>query len=450
MFAFPLPTIAPRLARLAIGFLLLLPAGPGALAIDLVGVYQLALSSDPTFQAAGAANRAAQEAKPQARAQLLPDVSGSASAERNFLDVRRSNTISRLGTDEFSTNEYSLNLTQPVFRRDLFIQLGQANSRIEQADAEYAFALQALMLRTAQRYFDVLRAEDELGFARAEMEAFEQQLRQSRQRFDVGLIAITDVEEAQAGFDLAKAQVIAAENQLDVAREAMREVTGEYHRELEGLSQRLVLVRPEPDDIDRWTEIALRQNLRLAAAISSSQVARDEIRRQSSGHLPTLDIVGSYGRDDSTGGFSGGSTSEQSAIGLQLNVPIYQGGLVVSRTREARHLYQQSLDQVEEQRRSVQRQTRDAYLGVISGISRVRALEQAERSTESARAAIEAGFQVGTRTSVDVLDAERDVFRAKRDLAGARYDYIIDSLTLKQAAGTLSREDLNLINAWLQ
>lgn len=439
-----------KLACLVLALLLVLHPGADVRAIDLVGIYQLALTSDPVYQAAGAANRAAQEVKAQARGQLLPNVDLSASASKNFLDVTKSNSVSRLGSSDFSSNEYSLNLTQPVFRRDLFIQLGQADSRIEQADAEYEFALQELMLRSAQRYFDVLRAKDTLTFARSALEAFEQQLNQSRQRFEVGLIAITDVEEAQAGFDLARAEVIAAENQLDVAREALREVTGEYNRDLEGLSDRLTLVPPEPADIDRWTEIALKQNLRLAASLSSSEIARGEIRRQSAGHLPTLDIVGSYGRDESTGGASGGSTFEQSAIGLQLNVPIYQGGLTVSRTREARHLYQQSLDLVEQQRRAVERQTRDAYLGVISGISRVRALEQAVRSTESARAAIEAGFQVGTRTSVDVLDAERDLFEAKRNLSASRYDYIIDTLTLKQAAGTLSPEDLGLINAWLQ
>lgn len=443
-------SIGPNPAAVLGGMLLAVVAAPAALAIDLVDVYQLALTSDPVFQGAGAANRAAQEAKPQARAQLLPDVSAGAGVNKNFLDVQESNSISRLGSSDFSSNEFSLNLTQPVFRRDLFIQLSQADSRIEQADAEYAFALQELMLRAAQRYFDVLRAQDTLTFARSALEAFEQQLRQSRQRFEVGLIAITDVEEAQAGFDLATAEVIAAENQLDVAREALREVTGEYHRNLEGLSERLALVAPEPADIDRWTAIALEQNLRLSATRFSSDIARDEIRRQSAGHLPTLDIVGSYGREDSTGGFSGGSEFEQSAIGLQLNVPIYQGGLIVSRTREARHLYQQSVDQVEEQRRAVQRQTRDAYLGVISGISRVQALEQAVRSTESARAAIEAGFQVGTRTSVDVLDAERDLFAAKRDLSASRYDYIVNTLTLKQAAGTLSQEDIRLVNAWLQ
>ncbi len=423
---------------------------PGALAIDLIGVYQLALASDPAYQAAGATNRAAQEAKPQARAQLLPNLNAGADVSRNFLDVRESNFVTRVGNDEFNSEAYSLSLTQPVFRRDLFIQLDQAENRVNQADAEYAFALQGLMLRTAQRYFDVLRAEDELTFARSSLEAFEQQLRQSQQRFEVGLIAITDVEEAQAGYDLARAQVITAENQLDLAREALREVTGEYLFDLAFLGDRFLLVKPDPDNIDRWTQTALEQNLGLSARRFSSEVARDEIRRQSAGHLPTLDIVSSVIRDESTGGGSGGSTFEQAAIGLQLTIPIYQGGLVVSLTREAREVYQLSLDQLEEQRRAVHRQTRDAYLGVISGISQVRALEQAVRSNQSARDAIEAGFQVGTRTSVDVLDAERNLFEAKRNLSAARYNYIINTLTLKQAAGTLSEGDLRIINDWLQ
>ncbi len=450
MFSIHASTAGGRLAGFAFGLLLVMYTGSSVQAIDLAGVYQMALSSDPRYQAAGAANRAAQEFKPLARGELLPDLSLSANASQNFLDVQEATTVSRLGSSDFSSTEYSLNLTQPVFRRDLFIQLGQADSRIEQSDAEYAFALQELILRSAQRYFDVLAAQDTLTFARSALEAFEQQLRQSQQRFEVGLIAITDVEEAKAGVALARAQVILAENQVDVAREALREVTGEFHLDLDGLSERMILVSPEPANIDRWTEIALKQNRTLAASLSSSQIAREEIRRQSAGHLPTLDIVGSYGRDDANGGTLGGSTVDQGVIGLQLNFPIYQGGLVVSRTRQARQLYQQSLDELEQQRRAVERQTRDAYLNVISGISRVKALEQAVRSTETARAAIEAGFQVGTRTSTDVLDAERDVFEAKRDLSVSRYDYIVNTLTLKQAAGTLSDVDLGLINAWLQ
>lgn len=440
-----------RLVLLPVAWAVLLLASFQAGAVDLVEVYELALRSDPVYQSAGAANRATQELAPQARARLLPNMNLSHTDNGNLLDVQENASIAvASGKRKFNSRQWQLSITQPLYRRDLWIQLGQADSRIKQADAAYAFAQQDLMLRTAQRYFDVLRAQDELEFAVAEMEAFEQQLNQSKQRFEVGLIAVTDVEEAQAGFDLARAQVIAAENQQDVAREALREVTGEYHLQLAGLGGTLTLVTPEPDDIETWTEIALKQNLQLSAALYAADVARDEIRRAEAGHLPTVDLVGTHTRNAANGGFSGGSRTEQTAVGFQLNIPIYQGGFTVSRTRETRHLYDQSTDEVERVRRATHRQTRDAYLGVKSGISRVGALEQAVKSTESARAAIEAGFQVGTRTSVDVLDAERDVFRAKRDLAAARYAYIIDTLTLKQAAGTLSEDDLRLVNAWLR
>jgi outer membrane protein len=423
-------------------------------AIDLLGVYELAFVSDPAFQGAGAANRATQEVRPQAKAQLLPNLTMSMGVAGNIRDVKQNSIFSSsgtLGTHKFNSTQFSLNLTQPVYRKDLWIALGQADNRIRQADAEYAFALQDLMLRASRRYFDVLGAQDSLTFARAALEAFGQQLKQSQQRFEVGLIAITDVEEARAGFDLATADVIAGENDLDVSREALREISGVYHPDLAGLSTRMPLVTPEPDDIDTWTEIALQQNLALAASLYAAEIARDEIRRVEAGHLPVLDIVGSHRRDDS-GSLASRSTTrtEQTTLGLQLNLPIYQGGFTVSQTRESRHLYQLTLDEVERQRRASHRQTRDAYLGVISGISRVKALTQAVKSTESARTAIEAGFQVGTRTSVDVLDAEQTLFRAKRDLAVARYNYIIDTLTLKQAAGTLSEEDIRLVNAWLE
>ena len=302
------------------------------------------------------------------------------------------------------------------------------------------------MVRVAERYFGVLEAEDELGFARATLEAFEQQLAQSRQRFEVGLIPITDVEEAKAGFDLSRAQLIAAENALDIAREALRETTGEYREKLAPLTE-MPLVTPKPEDIDKWTEIALDRNPRLLAAKHDTETARREIQRIQAGHSPTLDAVGSIGLNDS--GSSPAGETKRANVGLRLNLPLYSGGSVLSRTRESRHRYQRTLDVLERERRRAQRETRDAYLGVESGISRVRALEQAVRSNRAAAEAVEAGFQVGTRTSVDVLDAQRELFRALRDLAEARYGYVLDVLRLKRAAGALSEDDLRLIAIWL-
>jgi len=421
-------------------------------ATDLMHVYELATTADPTYQAAIAANRAAQEATPQARAGLLPSLNGQITARGNEVDVKQGNLVALggAGRRNFNTNSYNFDLTQPIYRRDRWIALDQARVQVNAADAALAFERQDLMLRSAERYFDVLRAADALDFAISEMEAFGQQLEQSRQRFEVGLIAITDVEEAKAGFDLARAQVIVAENALDNAREALREVTGRYHEQVLGLGSEMPLESPVPDDIDRWTETALEQNLELIGQRYQANVARMQIDIEESGHVPTLDLIASHGRASSNGGVSGANDNLNTSIGLQVNIPIFAGGLVVSRTRESRHLYQQSIDETERVRRSVQRQTRNAFLGVRSGISRVEALEQAVRSNEAAAEAIEAGFQVGTRTTVDVLNAQRDLFGARRDYADSRYEYVINILTLKQAAGTLDVEDLQLVNGWLK
>lgn len=428
-------TLAGRMARALGAGAFLVATVPAAPAENLLEVFRFALTSDPEFLAAGADHRAALEIRPQARADLLPNARISAATQWNERQRRR----------DFRSDNATLTVEQPIYRRDRRIALAQADSRVARADALYAAARQDLAVRVAERYFGVLEAEDELGFARATLEAFEQQLAQSRQRFEVGLIPNTDVEEAKAGFDLSRAQLIAAENALDIAGEALRETTGRYEEKLAPLTE-MHLVTPKPEDIDEWTKIALERNLRLLAARHDAETARREIERILAGHSPTLDAVGSFGLNDS---MSGAGENRHTNIGLRLNLPLYAGGSVLSRTRESRHRHQRALDVLERERRSAQRETRGAYLGVNSGISRVRALEQAVRSNRAAAEAIEAGFQVGTRTSVDVLNAQRDLFRARRDLSEARYGYILDVLRLKRAAGTLSEDDLQLISIWL-
>ena len=428
-------TLAGRVARALGAGAFLVATSPAAPAESLLEVFRLALTSDPEFLAAGADHRAALEVRPQARAGLLPSARISVATQWNDRQRRR----------DFRSDNATLDVEQPIYRRDRRIALAQADSRIARADALYAAARQDLVVRVAERYFRVLEAEDELGFARAALEAFEQQLAQSRQRFEVGLIPITDVEEAKAGSDLSRAQLIAAENALDIAREALRETTGEYQETLAPLTE-MPLVTPEPEDIDEWTEIALTRNLRLLAARHDTETARREIERIEAGHSPTLDAVGSFGLNDS---MSGAGETRRANVGLRLNFSLYDGGSVLSRTRESRHRHQRTLDVLERERRRSQRETRDAYLGVNSGISRVHALEQAVRSSQAAAEAVEAGFQVGTRTSVDVLDAQRELFRARRDLSEARYGYVLDVLRLKRAAGTLSEDDLQRIAIWL-
>ena len=425
-----------RLARALGAGALLMATSSVALAENLLDVFKFALASDPEFLATGSDYRAALEIRPQALAGLLPNARLSVNTHWNERQRRR----------DYRSDALVLDVEHPIYRRDRRITVEQTDSRIARADALYAAARQDLMVRVAERYFRVLEADDELSFARATLEAFEQQLAQSRQRFEVGLIAITDVEEAKAGFDLSRAQLIAAENALDIAREALRETTGEYQERLAPLGD-LHLAMPEPADIDKWTEIALERNLRLLAARHDTETARREIERIQAGHSPTLDAVGSFGLNDSESDVAG--ATRRANIGLRLSLPLYSGGSVLSRTRESRHRYQRTLDLLERERRSAQRETRDAYLGVNSGISRVHALEQAVRSSETAAEAIEAGFQVGTRTSVDVLDAQRDRFRARRDLSEARYSYILNVLRLKRAAGILSEDDLQLISIWL-
>ena len=429
----------------------LLLSVPSAGAIDLLEVYRLAVANDPEYLSAGSANRAAQEQTPQARSRLLPGLSLSANSDFNHEKTRQAGAFGGAGTTRYNGNSFRLSLTQPIYRKDLLIGLNQADTRVRQSNAEFAFALQELMLRAAERYFDALRAVDNLEFLRSERDANERQLEQSRQRFEVGLIAVTDVEEAKAGFDLAYAQVIEAEIAVDNAWEALRELTGVYLDlvTLKPLSKDTPLTPPEPNNVDEWTGIALAQNPRLLAALLAAQTAQIEIRRQEAQHLPTLDLVASHDMTQSGGRF-GDTDIVTSSIGVQLNLPIYQGGEVLSRTRESRHLHQQSVDDLERQRRITQRQTRDAFRGVISGISRVQALMQAVVSTQAALGAIESGFQAGTRTSVDVLNAQRDLFRAKRDFSESRYDYILDILRLEQAAGVLGEDDLTEVNGWLE
>ncbi len=397
-------------------------------------------------------HRATLEASPQARAGLLPQVDIRSDITRNLQSITQDVAITSGDFDptpEFWSYGYTLNLTQPVYRHDRWVQLRQADSRIGEAEADVAAARQDLMVRVSEGYFNVLAAMDNLEFAKAEKTALEQQLEQAKERFDVGLIAITDVQEAQAGYDLAVAQEIQAENELDNAREALREITGEYHPELSLLGEPIPLVSPEPADIELWTRKSLEQNLRISSAQFAMETARKEIERQRAGHWPTLDLVGSHGTAVTGGGRLGTFEVEDTQIGLALTVPIYQGGFVSSKTREAQHLYQQSLEELEQERRAAHRQIRESYLGVVAGISQVNAYRQAVVSNETAVQSTQAGFEVGTRTAVDVVTSERELFRARRDYARARYDYILDTLRLKQAAGTLSLEDLVKINSWL-
>ena len=423
-------------------------AGPETAVEDLVSVFRTAQLSDPTYLQAQANLNAVMENVVQARGNMYRPVIGIAGAgSKNRQDIEAA--FGNSGRSKFKSRSLSINMTQPVFYFDRYLRIDQSDQQVVQAEVQVSSALQNLMLQVAQRYFDILGARDNLRFAEAEKRSLKEQLEQTEQRFEVGLTAITDVQEARAGYDRAAADVIVAANEVENAIEALRESTGVYYDNLEILNEKIPLEVPEPADVDQWSSLAQRQNLDVTAAQIGAEIAEQEIGIQQAGRLPTLDLVGSYGHRRSGGQF-GDNTVNAGSIGMELNIPLYSAGQVSSRSRQARHRHNEALAQLDGARRAALRQARQAYLGVVADISSIRALEQAVVSSKTALESIQAGFEVGTRTAVDVVIAERTLLQSRRDLARARYTYILDVLQLKQAAGTLSPEDLALANEWLE
>ncbi len=413
---------------------------------NLSQIYQLATRNDSRIRAALAARDSVLEARPQARSLLLPQVSLSADVTRVRSDVNSSPSGKSLSN--FNTAGLGLSLSQAIYRRDYLIGLEQADLQIAQAEASYSAEQQALVLRVAQAYFDVLSAQDSLTFAKAENAAIARQLEQAKQRFEVGLIAITSVHEAQAAFDQSRADLISAENTLDNAWEALREIIREDVGTLSAVVERLPLNAPEPADPVAWAQQAQQENLSIRALRYALDIARSNIELKEAADYPRLDLVGSHSLDRSSSSF--GSDSNTTSLSLQLNMPLYTGGGNSSRVRQARLNYQVAQENLDKERRSVNRQVRDAYRSVLASISQVKALKASTVSAQSALDATQAGFEVGTRTMVDVLNAQRDLFRAKSNYAKVRYSYILSGLQLKQAAGTLSAQDLEQINRWLR
>jgi len=416
---------------------------------DLLVVLEQAEKTDPQYREVKENALAVAEEVPQAQAALwLPEMYFNGALGRVNQDISISGGFGTGGKQSFNRRHFLITLNQPVLHYDRYVALGQASKQLQQAQYEVQAAQQALIVRVAERYFGVLAAQDDLAFATAEKQSLQGQLEQAQQRFEVGLIAITDVQEAQAGYDRAVASEIVAKYGLDNAREALRETTETYYEDLARLGKSIRLTPPDPADIDVWTQTALEQNLEIAAANVAAEIAHDEIRIQKAGHLPTLDIVGTHGFDASGGRF-GASNLTQSEIAVELNVPLYEGGRIDSQTRQAGYEHNAALQRLEQRKRAVYRQTREAYLGVTAEISNIKALKQAVLSSTTSLESTRAGFEVGTRTGIDVVDAERGLFQARRNYSRARYNYILEILRLKQAAGTLIPDDLAIANSWL-
>ncbi len=414
---------------------------------NLLQVFDLARENDPVYHQAQELRSAVQESRPQAIARLLPFFSAQGAYDWNYLNNKKQG-FQGLGIQRFWDAQFSVNLNQPVFHWDYWVQLSQSENQNAQAEAEYANALQQLMVRTIQAYLNVLLARDTLTFAIAEKVSLSRQLEQAQQRFNVGLIAITDVLEAQAGFDGARSREIFATNEVDNAREALREIIGDYDGILASLPKEIPLLNPDPLDINQWAVTADNQNLTIIAAQNQAEFQHKNVELQRSGHYPSVDIVGSYTVEDNSSSF--GLRGDVGRIGLQMNVPLFEGGAVNSRTREASHNYNAAKDQLLTQRRQVARQVKNAYRGVISTISQVEALRATVKSSMSSLQATEAGFEVGTRTMVDVVNEQRNLFQAKNNLAEARNNYLLNWVSLKESASSLSPTDMETLNGMLE
>jgi len=431
-------------------------AAPAAQAVDIVGVYELAVTNDPQLQAASYRRDASGENVNLARSALLPALSGSGAITRGSQETSVSG-YGKISDTDIDTESYSLDLRQTIYDHANYKRLDIARGQVSQGEAQYQAAYQDFLVRVAGRYFDVLTAIDGVTFAEAEQLALQRQFEQAEQRFEVGLTAVTDVHEARASYDNARARAIVARNRLEDAREALNELTGRYFEELDPLQETLPLVTPDPESAEEWVKIALANNPNVTFYEKAVEVADANARLQRSGHYPTIDLTAGYSeytnneyiaRDPETqlplGSFP--LTNDSLQYSLRLNVPIYQGGYVTAATRQARYQLNAAQQDLDAQQRATVRATENAYRAVMAGIQQVEAFGQALVSAASALEATQAGFEVGTRTIVDVLIAEQRYFQAQRDNSTARHTYIVDHLRLKAAAGVLADTDLQAVN----
>ncbi len=442
---------------------------------DLIGVYQDALRFDPQIRESEAQYKAAREQNPQALAALLPQLSGSAGFNRQKqgytslfpeplgdgqLALFSENTIQYT-----NTRQYELQLQQTVFSWPQLATLAEAHKKVAQAEADYRNAQENLIQRVATAYFNVLNAQDSLDFQQASLDAVTRQLEQANKRFDVGLIAITDVKEAEATHDSTAAAVIQAKRNLASMQDQLREITDQDYTLLAKPGDDMPLLTPQPADVQRWIDVSMDQNLALVSSRLAAEAARDAVQVAFGGHLPSISITGQDLRESQDAdlallyGFEGSLLSGRARfptgistgqIGIQITVPIFSGGLTQSEVRQAQYQWIQAKDHVVTISRQTEYQARDAYNGVVTQIAQVSALKQAVVSADTALKATEAGYEVGTRTEVDVLTERQNLVQAQTNYAQAKYTYLNDIIQLELAAGTLDIRALQQINGWLK
>ena len=434
-----------------------------AQADDLLTVYQQALLNDPVVLKAQAQFMIVKEDIEQARSVLLPQISASGSLSTSERESQNYNSdfgsIGSAITSNDDTTSYGANLNMQLYQHDSWLRLGNAKKAAHQSDLTYQLAKQDLITRVAKAYFDLLRTKDDLVFSTAEKDAIARQLEQTKQRFSVGLTAITDVYEAQAQFDNAVTEEIKAVNAIFQAEEELRVITNTYPRNISVLNtERFSTSTPIPNSADEWQVTAEAKNLDLIAAKVGIDIAQENISIARAGHYPTLSLSGNIGSSKASSSFSAEAGNfdlpttpyyDNQSIGITLNVPIYSGGAIQSSVRQAQSRFVLASQDLSLTHRGVVRTTRNAYNTVIAAISAIKAFEQSVLSANKALEATEAGFEVGTRTIVDVLDSTRNLYNAKRNLSSTRYAYIQNVLLLKSAAGTITDEDISAINTGL-
>lgn len=423
-----------------------------ALADDLQSVYQQALLNDTIVLKAQAQYKIVEEDIAQARSALLPQINASASYSDGERESYTALTDS-VSTTEFNSLGYGASLNMQLYHHDSWLRLDIAEKSAHQSDLVYQVAKQDLIVRVTQAYFSLLGAKDDLVFAQAEKAAIARQLEQTKQRFSVGLTAITDVHEAQAQYDSAVTEEIRSENAIFNAEEELRVITNVYPSDIFILNtDRFSTTTPNPNSADEWQKAAEAKNLDLIAAKVGIDVAQQSINAARAGHYPTLDFGATYNSNDSETDSPLGDKApalNDYSVGVTLNVPIYSGGAIQSSVRQAQNRFVLASQDLMQTHRGVVRTTRNAYNTVVATISGIKAFEQSVLSAEKALEATEAGFEVGTRTIVDVLDSTRNLYNAKRNLSSTRYAYIQNVLLLKRAGGTITDEDITAINSGL-
>ncbi len=433
----------PFLASVGAAALMFAFAAPAS-AQSLLQFYRDALANDPTYAAARAQYQANQEAVPQARAGLLPVIGLSGTAQRENYDYDWTPPAPSTSLDA-TTRTYALSLTQPLFRWQNWETYKQSQLSVAAAEAQFVQSKQDLILRVSQAYLDVLAAQDSLDFTRAQKTAIEQQLASAKRNFEVGTATITDTNETQARYDLATAQEIAAENDLQVKRAALQQITGKAPGELVPLRAGVQLPAPQPSAIDQWVDSAEQDNIGVRVAQANAEIASREVSKARAGHYPTVDLVASYARsyNPTTANLDRLTTTQ---AGVQISVPLFAGFAVQSRVSQTISLEDQAKQNLEAAKRAAAQGARSAYLGVTNGLAQVRALEAAERSSQTAFEANQLGYKVGVRVNIDVLNAQQQVYQTRRDLSKARYDTLLGSLRLKSAAGRLVEQDIEQID----